>query len=201
MSDLFTLQDNLADSVFTALTPRKQEKSSSTDVPAARHPLAYELYMRAVDRSMCFNKYDLNNAIEMLERALDLDPDFAEAWGLLSIVCCQIAMHLDPDPKWFERAEKAVNRTLDLDPINCNALCSRAWISWSPGRGFQVRPALRAFNSAVKINPNFYAARAYRSAIFFHYGFHELAIEDTARRVLVAPSSLFLTPQRIHRAV
>ena len=187
MSDLFTLQDNLADSVFTALTPRKQEKSSSTDVPAARHPLAYELYMRAVDRSMCFNKFDLNNAIEMLERALEIDPDFAEAWGLLSIVCCQIGMHLDPDPKWFERAEKAVNRTLDLDAINCNALCSRAWISWSPGRGFQVRPALRAFNSAVKINPNFYAARTYRAAIFFHYGFHELGMEDTNEAILVAP--------------
>jgi eukaryotic-like serine/threonine-protein kinase len=187
MGDLFTLQDNLADSVFTALTPRKHEKSSSTDVPPARHPLAFELYLRAVDRSMCFNKIDLLSAIEMVERAVDLDPEFAEAWGLLSIICCQIAMHLEPDPKWFARAEQAVNRTLDLDPINCNALCSRAWISWSPGRGFQVRPALRAFNSAVKINPNFYAARAYRAAIFFHYGFHELGMEDNSEANLVAP--------------
>jgi serine/threonine protein kinase/tetratricopeptide (TPR) repeat protein len=187
MGDLFTLQDNLADSVFTALSPRKRDKSSSTDVPAARHPLAYELYLRAVDRSMCFNKFDLLSAIEMLERATDLDPEFAEAWGLLSIICCQIGMHLEPDPKWFARAEQAVNRTLDLDPINCNALCSRAWIVWSPGRGFQVRPALRAFNSAVKINPNFYAARTYRAAIFFHYGFHELGMEDTNESVLVAP--------------
>ena len=187
MSDLFTLQDNLADSVFTALTPRKVEKSSSTDVPPARHPLAYELYMRAVDRSMCFNKFDLNNAIEMLERAIDLDPDFADAYGLLAMVCCQIGMHLEPDPKWFARAEQAVNRTLELDPINCNALCSRAWISWSPGRGFQVRPALRAFNSAVKLNPNFYGARAYRAAIYFHYGFHELGMEDTNEAILVAP--------------
>ena len=187
MGDLFTLQDNLADSVFTALTPRKHEKSSSTDVPAARHPLAFELYMRAVDRSMCFNKFDLMAAIEMLERAIDLDPDFGDAWGLLSAVCCQIGMHLEPDPKWFVRAEEAVNRTLELDPINCNALCSRGWISWSPGRGFQVRPALRAFNSAVKINPNFYAARAYRAAILFHYGFHDLGMEDNNEANLVAP--------------
>jgi eukaryotic-like serine/threonine-protein kinase len=187
MGDLFTLQDNLADSVFTALTPRKHEKSSSTDVPAARHPLAFELYLRAVDRAMCFNKFDLTAAIEMLERAIDLDPDFGDAWGLLSAVCCQVGMHLEPDPKWFARAEQAVNRTLELDPINCNALCSRAWISWSPGRGFQVRPALRAFNSAVKINPNFYAARAYRAAILFHYGFHDLGMEDNNEANLVAP--------------
>jgi eukaryotic-like serine/threonine-protein kinase len=187
MGDLFTLQDNLADSLFTALTPRKPEKSSSTDVPPARHPLAYEHYLRAVDRSMCFNKIDLISAIEMLGRAVDLDPEFAEAWGLLSIICCQFGMHIEGDPKWFARAEQAVNRTLELDPINCNALCSRAWIVWSPGRGFQVRPALRAFNSAVKINPNFYAARAYRTAILFHYGFHELGMEDNSEANLVAP--------------
>ena len=90
MGDLFTLQDSLADSVFSALTPRKLETSSTTDIPATRHPLAYELYMRAVDRSMSFNKYDLNNAVEMLERAADLDPDFAEAWGLLAIIRCQL---------------------------------------------------------------------------------------------------------------
>ncbi len=188
MGDLFTLQDNLADSVFTALTPRKPEKSSSTDVPPARHPLAYEHYMRAVDRSMCFNTFDLNNAIEMLERAVDLDPEFAEAWGLLSMVCCQIAMHLDPDPKWFARAEVAVNRTLELDPINCNALCSRGWISWSPGRGFQIRPALRAFNSAAKINPNFFGARAYRAALYLHYGFHDLGMDENNEAILVAPA-------------
>ena len=187
MGDLFTLQDSLAESVFTALTPRKLEKSSSTDVPPARHPLAYELYMRAVDRSMSFNKYDLNNAIEMLERATDLDPDFAEAWGLLAIIRCQVGIAFDPQPKWFADAEVAVNRALELDPINCNALCSRAWISWSPSRGFQVRPALRAFNSALKINPSFATAHAYRGVVLIHYGFHELSTENHNEATLIAP--------------
>jgi serine/threonine protein kinase len=41
MGDLFTLQDNLADSVFTALTPRKHEKNSSTDVPAGAFSLSF----------------------------------------------------------------------------------------------------------------------------------------------------------------
>jgi tetratricopeptide (TPR) repeat protein len=97
-------------------------------------------------------------------------------------------MHLDPDPKWFARAEVAVNRTLELDPINCNALCSRGWISWSPGRGFQIRPALRAFNSAAKINPNFFGARAYRAALYLHYGFHDLGMDENNEAILVAPA-------------
>jgi serine/threonine protein kinase/tetratricopeptide (TPR) repeat protein len=187
MGDLFTLQDSLADSVFTALTPRKLETSSTTDIPATRHPLAYELYMRAVDRSMSFNKYDLNNAVEMLERAADLDPDFAEAWGLLAIIRCQVGIAFDPGPKWFAQAEEAVNRALEIDPINCNALCSRAWISWSPVRGFQIRPAIRAFNSALKINPSFATAHAYRGVVLTHYGFHEIGAEDHNEATLIAP--------------
>ena len=44
--------------------------------------------------------------------------------------------------------------------------------------------------------PNFYPARTYRAAIFFHYGFHELAIDDNNEATLSrARSSLCPTPR------
>ncbi|MGB6432317.1 MAG: protein kinase [Candidatus Acidiferrales bacterium] len=187
MNDLFTLQDRLADSVFDALTPRVAEKPPQTAAPASRHPLAFELYMRAVDRSVCFNKFELISAIEMLDRAVDLDPDFADAWGMLSIICCQMGAHLDPDPKWFARSEQAIARTLDLDPVNCNAFCARGMVIWSPSRGFQFRPGLRALNAAITINPSRFSARSYRSAILFHGGFHEAAYRDIDESMLANP--------------
>jgi len=187
MGDLFSLQDSLADSVFVALTPRPRNKSSDTVAPPARHPLAFELYLRAVDKALSYNKIELTAAVEMLERTIELDPEFADAWGVLSMACVNIAMHIDPDPKWFARAEFAVNKALEFDPINCNALCSRAWVSWSPSRGFQVRPALRAVMSAVKINPNHYYSRLFRGAILFHHGFHELADEDHKEATNINP--------------
>jgi serine/threonine protein kinase len=187
MEDLFSLQDRIADSVFDALTPRVREKAGPTAVPAARHPLAFELYMRAVDRSICYSKFDLASAVEMLERAIDLDPDFADAWGMLASICCQMGMHLDPDPKWILRAEQAVARTLELDPVNCNAFCARGMVLWSPLRGFQIRPALRAFNAALKINPSRYVAHAIRGAALFHSGFHESAARDAEEAILANP--------------
>jgi TolB-like protein len=187
MQDLFSLQDRLADSVFDALNPRVREKPPQTAVPVSRHPLAFELYMRAVDRSVCFNKFELTSAVEMLDRAIDLDPDFSDAWGMLATVCLQLGMHLDPDPKWLARSEQAVARTLDLDPLNCNAFCARGMILWTPGRGFQVRPALRALNAAVTINPSRYNARSLRSALLFHGGFHEAASTDTDEAILANP--------------
>ncbi|MGC1187648.1 MAG: protein kinase [Candidatus Acidiferrales bacterium] len=186
MEDLFGLQDRLADSVLDALTPRVREKPSQT-AAATRHPLAFELYMRAVDRSVCFNKFDLIAAIEMLDRAVDLDPNFADAWGMLASVCCQMGGHLDPDPKWFIRAEQAVTRTLELDPVNCNAFCARGMILWSPARGFQVRPALKALNAAVTINPSRYNARSHRSGVLFHSGFYEAAYRDYDESILANP--------------
>jgi DNA-binding winged helix-turn-helix (wHTH) protein/tetratricopeptide (TPR) repeat protein len=192
MCDLFRLQDQLADSVLDSLTSRPTKKSSPITAPVTRHPLAFELYMRAIDGSIFFDKAKLASAVEMLERAIDLDPGFAEARGLLATVCYHMGAHVDPDPKWLERAEKAATATLELDPVNCDAFCTRGMILFSPLGGYQFRPALRALNAALKINPSRGTARAHRAALLFHYGFHEAAYVDYDEGVLANPEFALL---------
>ncbi len=187
MNDLFDLQDKLSDSVFDGLVPRAREKSSDFASPVARHPLAFELYMRAVDRTLCYSKIELLAAVEMLDRAIELDPGFADAWGILAMICSQIGMHLDPDPKWILRAEEAAARTLELDPVNCNALCAKGMILWTPLRGFQIRPAFRALTAALAINRNRETARVYRGGVLFHSGLHETALADYHEAILINP--------------
>jgi serine/threonine protein kinase/tetratricopeptide (TPR) repeat protein len=187
MGDLFNLQDRLADSVFDSLTPRAREKSSHIEPPPTRHPLAFELYMRAVDRAIGYNKIDMIAAVEMLDRAIELDPNFADAWGMLAHICVQLGAHIDPDPKWIVRAEQAVARTLEIDPVNCNAFCAQGMILWSPRNGYQVRPALRALNAAVTINPSNAIAHMIRAAVLFHGGFHENAIKDAHEAIIANP--------------
>ncbi|HEY0701415.1 MAG TPA: protein kinase [Candidatus Acidoferrales bacterium] len=199
--DLFNLQDQLADSVFNSLTPQTRDKGSRPAEPSTRHPLAFELYMRAVDRSVCYSKFELLAAIEMLEQATNLDPRFADAWGLLANVCCQMGMHLDPDPKWIARAEQAVARTLELDPVNCDAFCAQGLILWSPSRGFQVRPAFRAINAAVRINPSRYLAHVYSAAILFHSGFHEAAVRHSEEAIHANPEFALANASRAFIAV
>jgi serine/threonine protein kinase/tetratricopeptide (TPR) repeat protein len=187
MNDLFDLQDKLSDLVFDGLVPRAREKSSDFASPVARHPLAFELYMRAVDRTLCYSKIELLAAVEMLDRALELDPGFADAGGILAMICSQIGTHLDPDPKWILRAEAAAARTLELDPVNCNALCAKGMILWSPLRGFQVRPAFRALTAALAVNRSRETARVYRGGVLFHSGFHEPALADYDEAILANP--------------
>lgn len=186
MCDLFGLQDRIADSVSDVFVPRKTV-SVEPGVPPTRNPAAYELYLRAVDRLAQWNKFDITSAIGMLSRAVEMDANFADAWGQLAYACSQMGMHLDPDPQWFERAEAAISVTLELDPLQCDALCARGQIVWSPSRGFQNLPALRAMNAALKIHPGRYSFRHFRGAILFHLGFFEQAERDMEEALIANP--------------
>ncbi len=176
-SDLFALQDRLADQVSDVFVPRQKVGTGSKVLPT-KHPGAYELYLRAVDRQVHVDKFEMASAIELLTRATEFDPAFADAWGLLAQACAQMGAHLDPDPKWFELGETAIARTLELDPVQCTALCARSMILWSPSRSFQNRAALRALNAAIKIDPARPTARHQRSAILWHLGFLDAAEHD-----------------------
>jgi serine/threonine protein kinase/Flp pilus assembly protein TadD len=185
--DLFALQDRLADKVSDVFVPRQKDDAAPRVLPT-KHPAAYELYLRAVDRQVHVNKFEMASAIELLTRATELDPAFADAWGLLAQACAQMGSHLDTDPKWFELGEIAIARTLELDPIQCTALCARSMILWSPSRSYQNRAALRALNAAVKIDPARPTARHQRSAIFWHLGFLDASEHDAIALQVVNPA-------------
>ncbi|WP_263373413.1 protein kinase domain-containing protein [Granulicella aggregans] len=186
-SDLFALQDRLADAVSEVFVPR-QKGGTGTQTPPTKHPGAFELYLRAVDRQVHVDKFEMASAIELLNRATELDPSFADAWGLLAQAYTQMGAHLDPDPKWFELGERAIARTLELDPVQCNALCARGVILWSPSRSFQNRAALRALNAAIKIDPARPTARHQRAAILWHLGFFDAAERDAMELKLANPA-------------
>jgi hypothetical protein len=42
--------------------------------------VAFDLYLRAVERQLHMDRFDMASAIEMLTQATDLDPGFADAW-------------------------------------------------------------------------------------------------------------------------
>jgi hypothetical protein len=62
--------------------------------------------------------------------------------------------------------------------VQCDALCARSVIVWSPSRKFQNRAALRALNAALKIEPLRHIARHQRSAVLWHLGFLDAAARD-----------------------
>ena len=56
--------------------------SAADQLPPTDNPVAYELYLRAMDRLSRLNRWELRTAITMLEEATRLDGKFADAWLL-----------------------------------------------------------------------------------------------------------------------
>ncbi len=179
MTDLFGLQDQLAEGLSRALGSKAVGEAA--EPPAAKRPTenatAYELFLRASERLSRFNKWDTRTAVEMLESAIKLDPQFAEAWARLAGACVIMGGTFEPKPQWFAQAEKAVQRALSLDRKNPDAKYARGRLLWTPAKKFQNRPALRDLGEALRLAPGHQAALTWRCMVLNHVGLLEEARE------------------------
>src|SRR6266853_3721553 len=177
MADLFGVQDKIADAVARALGAQATASPEATAAAPKKHPLALELFLRAVERLSRVNLWDTHTAIEMLEKAVKLDPGFVAAWARLAEACVVMAVTFEPGVRWVRRGDGAIRRALKLDPRNAEAHCERGRALWTPARDFRNRAALRALSTALSLSPGCQRAKTWQSVIFLHVGMLEEAKE------------------------
>lgn len=190
--DLFSLQDELAAGLVAALAGLRRDSNAQPE-PPTQNPYAYELFLRAAERLARANRWDARTAIEMLEKAVELDPRFADAWARLAEACVLMAVMFDPDPKLFAVADRAIRRALAVDPHNAEAHCARGRVLWTPLHGFKNRPALRTLNLALRLNPGCQPARIWRCLILLHIGLLAEAREGLLEALAANPDDAFTT--------
>jgi TolB-like protein len=117
LSDIFALQDEIAESVATALeaifTPAK--------TPETIDPAAYELYLRVLQMSVGNIAGDVAAAeiIRQLEEVTKLAPKFGRAWALLAGIRAGVLRYGSPtEPYRVMRAKivEAAETALELNP-------------------------------------------------------------------------------------
>jgi tetratricopeptide (TPR) repeat protein len=112
--DLTGLQGQLAKEMRRGLLPVLGGSGESLDTgPQAKNPEAYDVYLRsiAVPHDPAPNK----EAIVMLERALELDPDYAPAWEAVGQRYYYDSRFSDGGEAMFQKATAAYERALELD--------------------------------------------------------------------------------------
>lgn len=119
LAEVFRLQSDIAEQVAQAmdLTLIGPERRALRAEPTAELD-AYDFYLRA-------NEYlwrseeaaDIELAISMYQRAVELDPEFALAWARLSVAHARMYwFHWDHSKARLEQAGDAIERALALDP-------------------------------------------------------------------------------------
>jgi tetratricopeptide (TPR) repeat protein len=189
ITELFDLQDRIADSLAKELAPNLSQPPR--EYRPTGNAQAYELFLRAMERMTRNNRWDTRIAVEMLENATVLDEKFADAWAGLAEACVQMGGIFEPGSKWITRAEKAMRCSLSLDHENIEAHIANGRIVWTPSRNFQHRAALYALKEALRRRPTHDQALSWQGCILMHIGLQLEAKESLTSALAVCPDNAF----------
>lgn len=124
LDDIFEIQDEIATDVSKALTVsllRSGANESFASVTTSSVD-AYDYYLQAIAEYRKASVVSLAEAERLLKRALQIEPNYAEAVAALgSVYLWQLETGAIPQLEGFERVIVQAERALELDPDNIEA--------------------------------------------------------------------------------
>lgn len=139
---------------------------AATHVP---HPRA-EVYAKRGREALTGIGASSSLAAEMLERALELDPDFALAHAVHAEACAAAFCTGQADAHLLDRAQASLDRAEKLDPALPDLRVARARILWNKTFNFPAETALRELRLALRKSPGHTGALRLWATITAHVG-------------------------------
>ena len=157
MTDIFALQDEVTLAVISAIRPKLFQAEIA--LSRRRRPedlTAYDLHLQAVHRAVRSSRESLAEALQLLQRALELDPGFAAAAALAGACHMENVLRsyaIDPQ---FERKEavRLMRLALRLDRHDPDTLATAALISALLVGDCEAE--IEMADRAIALNPNSY---------------------------------------------
>lgn len=169
IGDVFALQDRITESVVAIIEPDIQvaEIERVKHAPAASLD-AYELLLRAQHLEFEFTVESLSEAIRCLDRALTLDPSYAQAMALAAH-CYSALIHQGwaTEPRReMDEALRLAARAVELAKDDANVLWMAAKVILTVG--MDAERAKQLAYASLALNPNSAAALAVTGIIESH---------------------------------
>lgn len=153
--DLFTVQSELAEQVASRIASPYSGQITAADRDAAkRKPLrsltAYDLYQLGMDAHERSTAEGFEEALQLLQRSLAIDPGFARAWTGLAVTYAGLS-EMKGYPTDLEAArQEAAQKAVMLDPADASAHAALATYYMDHG---DAARAQNEFDKALKLNP------------------------------------------------
>jgi TolB-like protein/Flp pilus assembly protein TadD len=166
--DVFAMQDEIAESVAASLrggaaSPPAKRTLHRTQAGTA----AYELYLRGRQHLPRILHGDLESAVDLFRRAIQLEPEYGPAHAGLATAHATLYEWFgakDPD---LAGAERASHRALELAPDLAEAHVARG-CALSLMRRYE--DASKEFEESIRLNPNLFDAYYYYARTRFARG-------------------------------
>jgi len=179
LADIFAIQEEIARSVARALrVSLKADVTLDIGRNAPRDMRAYEFYLRGRQIQSLKSSDNWTKAPHMFRRAIELDPDYAQAYAGLGDSLAQLLIWRIIKPEdALDEAIAAAKRALELAPELAEAHVARANTLSLAGDN---EGAVAEFKRAIELNPELYEAHYYFGRHCFAAGDHARAIEEFA---------------------
>jgi adenylate cyclase len=158
--DIFSLQDEIAQQVVAALNIKSLEAETARvrHIPT-ENLTAYDALLRGLSHFSRLTAAENAKAKAMFERAIELDSEYASAYGLLGIAhLMDFAFESGRDPRKLEQAFEFAQKAISLDAYSSLAHALLADVYRIKG---QFEQAIPQAERALSLNPN--DAYAYHS--------------------------------------
>jgi TolB-like protein/cytochrome c-type biogenesis protein CcmH/NrfG len=156
LTDVFTIQAELSQQIAGAL---KAALSPEEKVMIARrpteNPAAYDQFLRARDiRNRESNTRDsFKRRVGLLEKAVELDPGFAQAWGELAVTQAYVAfLNYDGRDGFLAQAKVAIDRAVKMRPDDFEVITSLGTYYYYGYRDYAR--ATEQFERLARLQPN-----------------------------------------------
>lgn len=190
IDDIFEVQSNIAQEVVKQLDITLLEPERKTvEVKPTENLQAYDYYLRGNNYfRRSYRMEDFQIALDMYQKAVELDPDFALAWALISEGhSAMYWFHYDHSKGRLARAKSAVDKALQINPNLPEAHGSLGYYYyWGL---LDYRNALNELEMAKELKPN--DSRTYLGigAVYRRQGEMEQAAENMEKAFELNPRS------------
>jgi adenylate cyclase len=124
--DIFAVQEEISRSIVAALNiPLGLAATDALVHPGTANAEAYNLYLRGLHHFSEIGPENYRKAIDAMQRAIAIDPEFAKPYGVVAAANMIAALWLPRDVA-FPAAKSAFDRALELDPTLSLALVAKA---------------------------------------------------------------------------
>jgi TolB-like protein/class 3 adenylate cyclase/Tfp pilus assembly protein PilF len=191
LENIFDLQDQITASVMGAIAPRLEQ----AEIERAKHKPtesldAYDYFLRGMAAVHRWTQEANNEALTYFHRAIELDPNYASAYGMAARcysqrkTCGWVADRVQE----IAEAERLARRAAELGPDDAFALCT-AGVALGYVVG-DLDDGAALIDRAIVLNPNLAWAWLFSGWVKTLLGEPEVAIERLARAMRLSPQDV-----------
>jgi TolB-like protein/Tfp pilus assembly protein PilF len=191
LADVFAVQDEITEAIVAAIEPQLYAAENFRAQRKAPENLdAWDLVMRALSHYWRVTREDNVVAQALLEKAISIDPNYGQAFGVLA-ASYMFCVHMG----WTDAtiatpiAEKAALAAIRADGED-------PWAHQALGAVYLLNQrhhedAVAEFELALRLNPNFSQAQAYLGLALSYSGRWQEGAEAAARALRLSPRDPF----------